>query len=74
MAALLTSKHQCAKKLPIIILVFDDGEIGHEPNKVSKVSSHGVHLGGIDWEHLFRGFGANGTSVDNEAALLAKSA
>jgi acetolactate synthase-1/2/3 large subunit len=29
-----------------------------------------VHIGGIDWEHLARGFGANGTNVNSEAGLI----
>ena len=60
------------EKLPIIILVFDDGEIGliRTKQSIKGINPYGVHLGGIDWEHLARGFGANGTSVDNEAALF----
>lgn len=64
-----TSVHE---KLPIIILVFDDGEVGLIRTKQSLkgLDPYGIHLGGIDWEHLARGFGANGTTVDTESNLI----
>ena len=60
------------EKLPIIILVFDDGEVGliRTKQSIKGIEPYGVHLGGIDWEHLARGFGANGTTVDTEAGLV----
>jgi acetolactate synthase-1/2/3 large subunit len=60
------------EKLPIIILIFDDGEIGliRTKQSIKGIDPYGVHLGGIDWEHLARGFGANGTSVNNETTLV----
>jgi len=59
------------EKLPIIILVFDDGEIGLIRTKqtIKGIDPYGVHLGGINWEYLARGLGANGTTVDSEATL-----
>ena len=59
------------EKLPIIILVFDDGEIGliRTKQSIKGVDPYGVHLGGLDWEHLARGFGANGVTVDTENGL-----
>ncbi|MFZ8924104.1 MAG: thiamine pyrophosphate-binding protein [Candidatus Puniceispirillaceae bacterium] len=60
------------EKLPIIILVFDDGEVGliRTKQSIKGIDPYGVHIGGIDWEHLARGFGANGTNVDTEAGLI----
>ena len=60
------------EKLPIIILVFDVMvEIGLICTKqsIKGVDPYGVHLGGLDWEHLARGFGANGVTVDTENGL-----
>jgi acetolactate synthase-1/2/3 large subunit len=59
------------EKLPIIILVFDDGEIGliRTKQSIKGIDPYGVHLGGLDWPHLARGFGANGVTVDTENAL-----
>ena len=61
------------ENLPIIILVFDDGEVGliRTKQSIKGIDPYGVHIGGIDWEHLARGFGANGTNVDTEAGLIA---
>ena len=65
-----TSVHE---NLPIIILVFDDGEVGliRTKQSIKGIDPYGVHIGGIDWEHLARGFGANGTNVNSEAGLIA---
>ena len=59
------------EKLPIIILVFDDGEIGliRTKQSIKGIDPYGVHLGGLDWQHLARGFGANGVTVDTENGL-----
>ena len=61
------------ENLPIIILVFDDGEVGliRTKQSIKGIDPYGVHIGGIDWEHLARGFGANGTNVNSEAGLIA---
>jgi len=60
------------ERLPIIVLVFDDGEIGliRTKQSIKGIDPYGVHLGGIDWEHLARGFGANGVTVDSEQGLI----
>ncbi|MEL0294075.1 MAG: thiamine pyrophosphate-dependent enzyme, partial [Alphaproteobacteria bacterium] len=60
------------ERLPIIALVFDDGEIGliRTKQSIKGIDPYGVHLGGIDWEHLARGFGANGVTVDSEQGLI----
>jgi len=60
------------EKLPIIILVFDDGEVGliRTKQSIKGIDPYGVHIGGIDWEHLARGLGANGTNVDTEDGLV----
>lgn len=61
-----------SEKLPITIIVFDDGEIGliRTKQSIKGIDPYGVHLGGINWEYLARGLGANGTNVDTEAGLV----
>jgi acetolactate synthase-1/2/3 large subunit len=60
------------ENLPIIILVFDDGEISliRTKQSIKGIDPYGVHIGGIDWEHLARGFGAHGITVDSETGLV----
>ena len=57
--------------LPIVILVFDDQEIGliRVKQELKGLPTHGVGLGGVDWEKLAQGLGADGTVVDSEPAL-----
>jgi acetolactate synthase-1/2/3 large subunit len=57
--------------LPIIVVVFDDQEIGliRVKQEIKGIPQYGVKLGGIDWVRLAQGFGADGYSVDSEHAL-----
>jgi acetolactate synthase-1/2/3 large subunit len=57
--------------LPIIILVFDDREIGliRVKQEIKGIPLHGVRLGGVDWEKLAQSFGADGITVETEQAL-----
>src|SRR5918998_2035504 len=57
--------------LPIVIVVFDDQEIGliRVKQELKGVPTYGVGLGGIDWERVAQGLGADGTTVETEAAL-----
>jgi acetolactate synthase-1/2/3 large subunit len=59
------------EKLPIIVLVFDDEEIGliRVKQEIKGIAPHGVHIGGIDWEKLGQSFGADAVVVETEQAL-----
>jgi acetolactate synthase-1/2/3 large subunit len=59
------------EKLPIIVVVFDDEEIGliRVKQEIKGIAPHGVHIGGIDWEKLAQAFGADATVVQTEQAL-----
>ena len=59
------------ENLPIIVLVFDDQEIGliRVKQEIKGIPAHGVHLGGVDWEKLAHSFGADGVTVDTEQGL-----
>ncbi len=59
------------ENIPIIVLVFDDEEIGliRVKQEIKGMPSFGVKLGGLDWERLAGGFGADGTLVETENAL-----
>ena len=59
------------EKLPIIVLVFDDQEIGliRVKQEIKGIPLHGVKLGGIDWEKLAQAFGADAAVVDTEQGL-----
>lgn len=59
------------ENLPVISVVFDDGEIGliRVKQQLKQIPSHGVHIGGMHWDKLAEGFGADGIIVDNEADL-----
>lgn len=59
------------EKLPITVVILDDGEIGliRVKQEIKQVQRYGVEIGGIDWEKLAQGFGADGVVVDSEAAL-----
>jgi acetolactate synthase-1/2/3 large subunit len=59
------------EKLPVTVVVLDDGELGamRVRQDLRGMQRYGTQLGGIDWEHLARGFGAEGTVVDTENAL-----
>jgi acetolactate synthase-1/2/3 large subunit len=59
------------ENLPIIVLVFDDQEIGliRVKQEIKGVPAHGVHVGGVDWEKLGHAFGADAAVVETEQAL-----
>jgi acetolactate synthase-1/2/3 large subunit len=59
------------ENLPIIVLVFDDQEIGliRVKQEIKGIAPHGVKLGGVDWEKLAYAFGADGVTVDTEQGL-----
>jgi len=60
------------ENLPIIVLVFDDQEIGliRVKQEIKGVPAHGVHIGGVDWEKLGHAFGADAAVVETEQALI----
>jgi acetolactate synthase-1/2/3 large subunit len=59
------------ENLPIVVVVFDDGEIGliRVKQELKGLPTYGVGLGGIDWERVAQGLGADGTTVETETAL-----
>jgi acetolactate synthase-1/2/3 large subunit len=59
------------ENLPITIVVLDDEEIGliRVKQEIKQIDRYGVGIGGIDWERLAQGFGANGIVVSTEAEL-----
>jgi len=59
------------ENLPIIVLVFDDQEIGliRVKQEIKGIPPHGVKLGGVEWEKLAHAFGADGVTVDTEQDL-----
>jgi acetolactate synthase-1/2/3 large subunit len=59
------------ENLPIIIVVFDDREIGliRVKQEIKGIPLHGVQIGGVDWEKLAQSFGADGIVVETEQAL-----
>jgi acetolactate synthase-1/2/3 large subunit len=59
------------ENLPIIVIVFDDREIGliRVKQEIKGIPLHGVQLGGVDWEKLAQSFGADGVVVETEQAL-----
>jgi acetolactate synthase-1/2/3 large subunit len=59
------------EKLPIIVVVLDDEEIGliRVKQEIKKIPKFGIGIGGVDWEKIANGFGADGTVVDSEAGL-----
>ncbi len=62
----------CAQEnLPIIIVVFDDREIGliRVKQEIRGLPRHGVALEGIRWEQLAAGLNVDGTAVDSENGL-----
>jgi acetolactate synthase-1/2/3 large subunit len=67
-AELQTAVHE---KLPIIVVVLDDAEIGliRVKQAIKQIPLYGVQLGGVDWAKVAQGFGADGTVVDTEHGL-----
>ena len=59
------------EKLPITVVVLDDEEIGliRVKQEIKGIGRYGVGIGGIDWESLARGFGAEGVTVTTENQL-----
>jgi acetolactate synthase I/II/III large subunit len=59
------------ENLPIIVVVFDDQEIGliRVKQEIKGIPAHGVHIGGVDWEKLGQAFGGDGVVVETEQAL-----
>lgn len=57
--------------LPIIVVVFDDQEIGliRIKQEIKGIPLHGVGLGGVDWDKLGPAFGADAAVVESEPAL-----
>jgi acetolactate synthase-1/2/3 large subunit len=59
------------EKLPIIVVVLDDQQIGliRIKQEIKGLPLHGVDIGGLDWEKLAQGFGCDGITVDSEQGL-----
>ena len=59
------------ENLPIIAIVFDDEEIGliRVKQQLKQIPQFGVGIGGIHWDKLAQGFGADGTIVTDEQQL-----
>ena len=59
------------EKLPITVVVLDDEEIGliRVKQEIKGIDRYGVGIGGMDWESLARGFGAEGVTVHSENEL-----
>ncbi len=57
--------------LPIVVLVLDDQEIGmiRVKQEIKGLAPYGIGLGGIDWEKVAQGLGADGVAVETEPAL-----
>ena len=53
------------------MVVFDDQEIGliRVKQEVKGMEPYGIGLGGIDWEKIAQGVGADGITVETEAAV-----
>lgn len=59
------------ENLPIIVVVFDDEEIAliRIKQAIKGVKKYGVGIGGLNWESLAHGFGADGVVVDSAPQL-----
>ncbi|HKD25755.1 MAG TPA: thiamine pyrophosphate-binding protein [Xanthobacteraceae bacterium] len=59
------------ENLPIIVLVFDDQEIGliRVKQEIKGMPPHGIHIGGVDWQKLGHAFGADAAVVETEQEL-----
>jgi acetolactate synthase-1/2/3 large subunit len=71
MMAIAEIQTSVRENLPIIVIVLDDQEIGliRVKQEIKGIPRYGIGIGGIDWEKLAQGLGADGTVVDNEAGL-----
>ncbi len=54
-------------------VVFDDAQIGliRVKQQLKQIPQFGVEVGGLQWDKMAEGFGADGVVVDNEQALEA---
>lgn len=59
------------EKLPIIVIILDDNQIGliRVKQEIKGIPLHGVEIGGCDWEKVAQGLGADGITVDTEQGL-----
>jgi len=59
------------ENLPIIVVVFDDQEIAliRVKQEIKGIPTQGVGIGGLDWESLAKGVGADGVTVETEHQL-----
>ena len=59
------------ENLPIVVVVFDDEEIGliRVKQEIKGIPRHGVGLGGLNWTALAEGFGADGVVAETEHQL-----
>ena len=59
------------EKLPIIVIILDDQEIGliRVKQEIKQIPRFGISVGGCNWEKLAQGFGADGVVVDSENGL-----
>jgi acetolactate synthase I/II/III large subunit len=59
------------EKLPAIVVVFDDQEIGliRVKQEIKGLPPRGVGIGGCAWDKIAEGFGADGVVVDSENSL-----
>lgn len=71
MMAVAEMQTSVRENLPIIVVIFDDQEIGliRVKQEIKGIARFGVGIGGIDWESLAAGFGADGVTVDTENGL-----
>jgi acetolactate synthase I/II/III large subunit len=59
------------ERLPITIVVLDDEEIGliRVKQEIKGIPRYGVGIGGMRWDRLAEGFGADGVVVEDENGL-----
>jgi acetolactate synthase-1/2/3 large subunit len=71
MMAIAELQTSVRENLPITVVVLDDEEIGliRIKQEIKGIAKHGIGIGGIDWEKLAQGFGADGIVVDDENGL-----
>lgn len=73
MMAIADIQTSVREKLPIVVVVLDDEEIGliRVKQEIKGIPRYGVGIGGVDWEKLANGLGADGTVVETEQQLQA---
>jgi acetolactate synthase-1/2/3 large subunit len=71
MMALAELQTAARENLPITVVVFDDREIAliRVKQEIKGIPRYGIGLGGVDWEKLAAGFGADGVVVETEHQL-----